>query len=373
MKAKKVFKKTIERIRKWVYSFSLGHLAFEVISYSGVLPRQISTYLVDLVPGVSGFLFPIDQEYVELTIIWGDVGFLIGAFITILSVIFLFRSRSYLEVIGYFWAGLLPHERKFWGVVSESQSEKPVPFASVRLLQKGKLISQTVADVDGRYRLAVPNQMNGLYLEVKASGYKNYQKRMNLVDILANSNEITIDIAIQKLVESQNLIRRLYIFLTPKIKNFLLVSLLLGQILITPFHFIITINNPIITNILGSIASLVSLYWNFKVLQNRRKVGAGKIISLYTNDPVKSAVVEVYDNHKKLASSLSNPEGVVRFDIDPGSYFVGVVYKDDEKTEKTEFLPIKITYKGYLNADIYVKLDVEQKELKSNLPNPFAQ
>jgi hypothetical protein len=88
---------------------------------------------------------------------------------------------------------------------------------------------------------------------------------------------------------------------------------------------------------------------------------------------VKSAVVEVHDNHKKVATSLTDPEGIVRFDVKPGSYFVGIAYKDKDRTEKTEFLPIKVTYKGYLNADIYVRLDTQQQELKSNLPNPFAK
>ncbi len=69
-----------------------------------------------------------------------------------------------------------------WGVVTDSISGKPIPFAICQLFVSGSQfkINQTVTDLDGRYGFTI--SPGDYRLEVKQSGYDTYTKKINVTD-----------------------------------------------------------------------------------------------------------------------------------------------------------------------------------------------
>src|SRR5690606_2240163 len=97
------------------------------------------------------------------TFMYGSVVYSTLAVLSVTSIIFGFfvlgKGRAWFEKLLLLQAFAIPRERINWGKVYDGFTDKPLAFATLRIIQKKDakevVVVSTVSDLDGRYRMYV--------------------------------------------------------------------------------------------------------------------------------------------------------------------------------------------------------------------------
>ena len=113
--------------------------------------------------------------------------------------------------------------------------------------------------------------------------------------------------------------------------------------------------------------------WNVFVLLERRKFNPGQFIDTISKKPVANVNVKVFLPDAKVITLLSDEDGIVKFDHEPGKYNIKA-YKPGFEGESTSNIPVEFNNEGYLVKNIYLKPVGSTASINSNLKfeNPFG-
>jgi hypothetical protein len=115
--------------------------------------------------------------------------------------------------------------------------------------------------------------------------------------------------------------------------------------------------------------------WNVFVVLQRRRFNPGKILNNKTKQVVPNVSFQLFLPNNKMLSILSDENGIIKFDVDPGSYDAkvfkpGYVIRDGNQT-----IEVDINNEGYLRDNIYLVPLTESVSLpidSGTLQNPFG-
>lgn len=121
--------------------------------------------------------------------------------IVVFGLFTLTRGRNVIEKYMLLQAYALPRQRDHWGKVLDAETQLPISFAAVRLLKAGdqgdQNIKQTVADLDGRYRMYHPQEPGVYFIEAQSSGYKLFRQKV-VSTLIEGKDAIRINAYLEK-------------------------------------------------------------------------------------------------------------------------------------------------------------------------------
>ncbi len=288
------------------------------------------------------------------------------------------RGRSLIEKYMLLQAYALPRQRDHWGVIMDAKTSNPISFAVVKILkqdnERGEVfVSQTIADLDGRYRVYLASGKENYIMEVKAPGYQIYKQEVKST-LLEADGTITMNVLLKK--ENEN------IKLNP-IRQFFRANRSRFLAFMTAFIFLISL-----TTCVSAAYTLIfhfngiafwnfvfyglALPWNIFVLFERRQFSPGKTINYRDKEPVANVTIKA-TLPKGSLTILSDKNGIVKFDTDAGAYDVkvirpGFVLKDNSQGT----LSVKVNKDGYLENNIYLMPVTNTTVSDKNLQSPFG-
>jgi hypothetical protein len=303
-----------------------------------------------------------------------------GATIVVITGLFtLTRGRNVIEKYMLLQAYALPRQRDHWGKVLDSETQLPISFAAVRLLKAGdqgdQNVMQTVADLDGRYRMYHPQEPGIYFIEAQSSGYKLFRQKV-VSTLIEGKDAIRINAYLEK--ENANPARkslRYQLFVTRRTQ---LLRILTGFIVVISlstftlglysliFHFnFISVGNFIFYGF--------AFPWNMFVLWERRGIKAGRVVNARTDSEMPNVGMRLSLADGKAVSLFTDRNGMVKFDVEPGEYELHVIKSGYRvKNNLANALKVTITSDGYLENDIYMAPIAGEVEESSALPNPFS-
>lgn len=303
----------------------------------------------------------------------------ISGFVVIFGLIFLAKGRALFEKFLLLQVFALPVERESWGKVYDSTNNNPVPFSSVRLIRTDhsgaeKIVAQTVADLDGRYRLYSHLEGSDYEIEVKAQGYEIYRNKLN--QSITSSLVLVTNIPLQpanlkpgfNLTHSSNTIRN-------SITNTLIVFIYIVALLpgtITVYNLLFHFGLAAVVN---AVLYGYAVPWNTYVLFRRVIFRPGKIIDSNTGLPLEGVTLEVFKDGKHILSAITDKSGIPKFDLELGKYSTKVSKQgySTAQSSRDQLQEIDITKEGFLNQNISLVQVGASSHLDSKLLlNPFA-
>lgn len=233
-----------------------------------------------------------------------------------------------------------------YGVVFDSITGKPVPLATVRLVDLHNLpVSSAVTDKHGRYRLAAST--GEYYIDVVKTGFtfpsQRFDKRYAAYDNTLPTHHIKVqdygiitkNIPVDPL--EQMATSR---FLRPRIRLSTNIQFLIGYL--TPFIVIIfPLRYPSIYS-----WTMYAMYVSIaigRIATFRPPAPAfGTIKDARTLRPMEKVVVRIFESrfNKLLETQVTSPRGRYAFMIRPGAYYV-LIQKPGFKTIRINFPHIK--------------------------------
>lgn len=319
-----------------------SNLSFQTLVLSSLISALVSIFVVALIAGI--------QILLVLSVIIAIVGTLI-----------LSQNRGIVEtillVVGFF----VPRQRKHWGTVFDQETNIPISFATIRLNKaisqtESQLVTQAVADLDGKYRIYIPEGVTGIAMQVKSAGYKDYIKSVETI----GHSEIIEDIPMIKssAVEKtgfKNWLSKQRTNLAERFTNYLYL-LSFGALLVSIYN-LITIRN--VFGYAGTAVYGLSVIWNTTIIRDRRKTSIGKVIDTDTKQPIESAFVKVFYAGQTLISGITDSSGVVKLNIQAGVYEIevtkaGYEMSTGEQLGNTKVEKAYVNDKGYLTKSIYL-------------------
>lgn len=307
----------------------------------------------------------------------------ISGFATILGTLILSPNRSLWEIVMLFVGGAIPRQRKYWGLVFDQKTNKPVAFAVIRILQKEAdetytEVGKTVTDLDGRYRMYLPIKNKNYRLEVQSEGYQPFVKEIDYRHQKLIESALIEDIPLVENASAQDSFKSFFYTLRPKLYPYVMYFLFL----FTEVASVWALYGLVVYFYLDTLTFMLiygsSFIWNCITIYDRIKNKTGKVIDEKNKRPLAGALVQVFNDNKQILAIVSDQEGVVKFDLKPGDYIVKV-YKENytvsENSAETS-LTVHITNQGYLSRDIHL-YPVSENGLNTllgnSLANPFAE
>jgi hypothetical protein len=326
-------------------------------------------YLFSQVPDFGQLMRDLTTDYLIFAIIVGALGAIISI-----------GTRDVFEVLALFFTGMLPRERKYWGVIFEQDTGKPVAFVPVRLFMyeegQGKLVAQTVTDTDGRYRLHVENPRDKRYtIEIHYPGYEPVVTDVQQYLVIGNY-ELISDIPLIKSKSAARKLQTWFYYHRSKLFNYLFLSIYVIYIVFWLLAIVMTINSPIFINLLFNLPMMtITLIWNTQVVGARFKPVIGKVVDLDTKQPIPSALVNVYTNQAETITAMTDNTGIVKLNMPSGIYRTLVSANNYLMLGgDTQGLKIvKVGKDGYIDKDVLLKkkTNMQTPSSGSSLLNPF--
>ncbi|MFS8130807.1 MAG: hypothetical protein ACMG57_02395 [Candidatus Dojkabacteria bacterium] len=310
--------------------------------------------------------------------------FFVASFISaIFGTIVLSQGRSFAEVIFLFVGYAIPRQRKFWGVIYDTETGKPIALATIRLQTidedgNKEFISQTVSDLDGRYRLNIGKMGQKYLVEVSANEYKGNQIEISSSNTETLSKEIARDIALSKEQEAKksNLKDSLEKFRS-RIYLPTIVYMYIFNFFGIFFALYGIIANPSPTDFINLTIFTISAIWNTIVVRERFKVNVGRLLDMKSRKPIDLVMVKIFDDEDKSIVAYTDNAGGVKFDLPEGTY-KALIAKDNYKLIKEgvdTLVPVKVKSTGYLQNNLYLEKDeksTNENENNSGFINPFG-
>ncbi len=303
----------------------------------------------------------------------------ISGIVIVTGLVFLSKGRALFEKFLLLQVFAIPLERETWGKIFDISNNNPVPFCSVMLMKldeqgNEKLAMQTVGDLDGRYRLYASLENGKYVVEVKAEGYQAYRKELSQ-ELSANLSLIT-NIPLVPLDYKPGInLTHSYNTLRNRITNVLIAFIYVAALLpgtITVYNLIFHLG---LAAIINAILYGYAVPWNTYVLFRRSIFRPGRIIDASSLQPIGNVTMEIFKDGKHILSTLSDKNGVPKFDLEEGKYSVKVSkqgYATQENFENA-LQEISINKDGFLRDNISLSqinpnLDIQAKAFI----NPFA-
>ncbi|MEO6728453.1 MAG: hypothetical protein ABIM99_00870 [Candidatus Dojkabacteria bacterium] len=310
--------------------------------------------------------------------------FFIASFLSaIFGTIVLSQGRSFAEVIFLFVGYAIPRQRKFWGVIYDTETNKPIALATIRLQSEDEegnkeFISQTVSDLDGRYRLNIGKPGQKYFVEVNANEYKGNTIEISSSNTEALSKEIARDIALSKQEEVKNSTIKEQL---EKFRSKIYLPTIIYMYIFNFFGIFFSvygiIASPSPTDFINLMIFATSAIWNTVVVRERFQVNVGKLLDMKSRDPVEQVMVKIFNEKDKSIVAYSDNSGKVKFDLPAGAY-KALVAKDNYKIikEGTEpLVDVKVKSTGHLQNNLYLEKEsnTQSDDADSSLTNPFGK
>lgn len=286
------------------------------------------------------------------------------------------------QVFGALLGIFAPKKRKYWGIVVDDLTNKPIAFASIILSikeigpdnqMKTTVIAQSVSDLDGRYRLNTDKRDN-FYLDVKAIGYQPFTKIISMANPLSSAEDIVYDVPLRRIDEKSNFFKTLLSYRKKSLINFARAVLLVSSIIGFLFTIYSQINFPDNLNLILLGVYIVIFIISFYPSIYNRIQKKGKVIDVDLNVPIPGAVVRIYDSKQQIALALTNSKGEARFDLPSGQYSI-LTNKRGYKMiteEGKQLIQAILKQEGYLDRNILMKRIEEAPATQGGLDNPFS-
>lgn len=244
-----------------------------------------------------------------------------------------FSFGSFAGVIGQIYTGK-SHRKSLWGLVFDSKSKKPVPFAVVRLYSEStkKLIHTSVTDLEGRY--GFPPQVGEYYIEVRhdefvfptrtaTAGYSKLSESLYLGGVIKLDETKPIDYLIP--IDSKTLKVNFGIEMFKMIWSRLQLSLTKGNLYL--MFFMMGLN---LILVIYSFSYLTLAFLLFYVLmlilllmaKTKKPRAWGKVFNSISSAPVPTAFVKLYsrDGGKVIDTSITDSFGRYQFFVPQDEY-----------------------------------------------------
>lgn len=303
----------------------------------------------------------------------------VGTMVVLLGLFTLVKGRNLIEKIMLLQAYALPRERDYWGKVIDKKTRAPIAFASVRLLRvqegKNKFVAQSVADIDGRYRLYLNAREGNFVLEFVNPGYKTITQELTATMVQPN-RAIRSTVFMEKENEDVkvNILEKVFSDNKEDILK-LMTAIIVGLSMTTFAHAVYTLINHFNFVAVGNFIFYgFALPWNVFVIWERRKFNPGKVINSENNQPVAGVAIKVFMEGGNMVSVLSDKDGILKFDVEPGEYKMQVSKPGfSVRSNGEDILSLNVNKDGYLQTNIYLipssRLHVNQNAL---LASPFG-
>jgi len=245
---------------------------------------------------------------------------------------------------------LIRKKRKYWGIVFDEKKSEGVPFAVVRIFRERELVETVATDISGRYGLIL-EEAGEYTLEVKAAGYEQYSKWMEIKKETINNLEIVQDIPLVQRGEKMNLIKRFWSHSKPKMIEVLqiinIITISIGTIL-TLYAYNLS---PLTLNAIVLFVYILLLAINIKFLYEAYVGSTGVVKDAKTKQGVGGASVLLYQEGKQSGLGLTNSNGVVKLKVKTGKYNIVV-----NKTGFTQYKAknIKIDKGGFFEQNLVI-------------------
>jgi len=223
--------------------------------------------------------------------------------------------------------------RRYWGLVINDKTFKPVSFAKVKLVHfqntkdkiTKKVLATTLSDINGRYTFNYKGEFKNLFLEVRCAGYKVFYKEIDTLEHLTHNSEMVYDV-----------------YLSPKNKtiNLDLPTTIINYIANTLIFIVAVIG--LLTSIYsqltysesqGFVMSAVYIFIIYCALSNlfkRYTLKKLEVIESLLMHKIPGAVVRLYDRKHQLHIAVTNSNGYVLLDWIPGEHQILVTKKGYE-------------------------------------------
>jgi len=284
----------------------------------------------------------------------------VSVVLTLLSIVLglfiLLVKRNIVEFFGIVLFSMIPRERKEWGTIFDKNSKQGVPLSNIRFYSDdGKIIAQTISDINGRYRMSLYNIEEGkpYKLDVQSNGYAKLEKE---IKFFKPSVSFIDDIPLEPQNKNQHR-KRIYLNVLLGQKTYLFLSLILyiNSILILVVSAYKLSSNAIAINFLTFYASIIAVIWNGYMFIDMGEVKNGRILSMGSETPLENVIVKIKTENEDIIST-SDKDGFVKFDIPPGTYKAKIFTyeKDFSENGDSKYIDLVIQKNGHLKNDILV-------------------
>jgi CSLREA domain-containing protein len=262
----------------------------------------------------------------------------VAGFLTVLT------GGDAFAMFGVLFGWIYRRNKKYWGIVYDSEESKVIAFATLRLYKEEngtlKFIGQSITDLKGRYGFLVEEE--GVFrLEVTATGYN---KSVNRIEI-DSSLEVLKDIALSKIGQSngiRSLINKVSYNRAEILGGLSRIFFILMFIGLAVTIYAITQDNNLINRILLGIYSILLLLNSYLFIKDRRNSVKAMVVDGVTNQPLDNVSVRIYDNKRQVLITLTNKLGKIKANLPKGNYRViaskegYVVNKENLQKEKIQ-------------------------------------
>lgn len=269
-----------------------------------------------------------------------------------------------LKVIGVLFGFVSRRKIKYWGVVYDLISYKPIPFATIRLFSQNELIGQVVTDLEGRY---------GILIE-KAGLYKLYATNSDYEPVVRDlriSEELIEDIGMRRLDAPNNIFLRIRSAVqTNKRTMIFVVKYILLALMLAGFVFTLyaVSQSPLLINFIFLAVYFVLFIINLTSLLKRAK-NIGRVVELPVKSPLPGSSVRFYQNAAQIDLGITNANGQIKQNLKPGEYQV-VLQKAGYDEVRTD---VALNEGGKLSADLGMRRASAQPNAATPRPKRFGE
>lgn len=249
---------------------------------------------------------------------------LIGLGLAFIPVLF---TSPNLLMYGFIW--FLPRKkRQPWGIVYDAQNHVPVAFAVIRIFSDGKLIKQSVTDLEGKYSFIL--DQGNYQMEVVHSEYSQFNKEVSVIN---KEEQLTLDVPLQRNGQ-------------PTAFNFKK----LAQKMLTGLGWVI--------GIVGLTLSVIALVFNLSAFNLivvalyliqlgllifvRPVRNWGYIYDQQTGERIKGGFLRIFDKEqsRQIELQLSDEKGRFGFRLPKGSYYLAVAVPGYELADSSSLITL---------------------------------
>lgn len=313
--------------------------------------------------------------------------FILAAISAFIGTLILGQARSIWELLGLFIGFVIPRQRKNWGIIFDKDKRKPIPFAVIRLFSqtdtphshetKEMLITQTVSDLDGRYRIHLEEKLT-YRLVVEAPGFNKFEKTLDTEYQVLIQQELVEDVyLLREAPKGGNLLQE-FNYLRPQLAVYLMYFFYLMSFILFVHSTYGILIYPELDTVLFMGIYTFSFAWNTVIIRDRRRQKIGRILEQGSNQPLANTFISIFQQDKAVGTSVSETSGGVQLQLEPGMYLLKVTKPGfempvDKNTMANGYRWVRVNDKGYLTEDIHLrKLSELSDSARAKLMNPFG-
>lgn len=245
-------------------------------------------------------------------------------------------AANYVALFFGFWIG---KKSKYWGIVYDSKTFKPLALVTVRLFAKTSMakrfVAQTVTNFDGVY--GIPSPASGEYvLEFVSEGYETTQKVISY----NRGEDIAVDVILRKFVDTEaGFFNSVRIFFKEHYQFFLqllrfAILIFMGYGFVTSYSYLSltpSVLNMVVT-VMYFVVFVIQLYY---IVKRSSGWKYGQVRDVTDKKPLPGTAIRLDTKDGQQKISLSNETGQVKFQVAPEVYKysasrVGYEYKEDK-------------------------------------------